>query len=160
MFTYFLVTKMIMMFSICSKLKKNSFWTSLDTNMAEFFWLSAPKKPKLGWNLAFWASNSQQQPFFSVSGLFWQAGICEKWLRWCTNGAKWKRCNFNVIEVGSHFQSKTASTHLSKPWFSLQSLRLPGIDSNQSGAIGGNIWGPIQLSLTQLGASGGLRSQI
>ena len=25
MFTYFLVTKMIMMFSICSKLKKNSF---------------------------------------------------------------------------------------------------------------------------------------
>ena len=48
MFTYFLVTKMIMMFSICSKLKKNSFWTSLDTNMADFFWLSAPKKPQIG----------------------------------------------------------------------------------------------------------------
>ena len=48
MFTYFLVTKMIMMFSICSKLKKNSFCTSIDTIMADFFRLYPPKKPRLG----------------------------------------------------------------------------------------------------------------
>ena len=48
MFTYFLVTKMIMMFSICSKLKKNSFWTSLDTNMAEFFLTFCTQKAQIG----------------------------------------------------------------------------------------------------------------
>ena len=62
MFTYFLVTKMIMMFSICSKLKKNSFCTSIDTIMADFFRLYPPKK--------FWASNSQQQQFCSLFRLF------------------------------------------------------------------------------------------
>ena len=48
MFTYFLVTKMIMMFSICSKLKKNSFWTSLDTNMADFFLTFCTQKAQIG----------------------------------------------------------------------------------------------------------------
>ena len=126
MFTYFLVTKMIMMFSICSKLKKNSLWTSLDTNMADFFLLSAPKKPKLGWNLAFWASNSQQQPFCSLFRLF-----LASWHIWeviyGTNQACHFRCHFDVIEVGSHYWSKTASTHLPKPWLRLQTLWLPGL---------------------------------
>ena len=33
------------------------------------------------------------------------------------------------------------------------------MDSNQSGAVGGIIWGPFQGSLTHLGASRGLQSQ-
>ena len=36
----------------------------------------------------------------------------------------------------------------------------PEMDSNQSGAVGRTIWGPFQGSLTRLGTSGRLQSQI
>ena len=42
----------------------------------------------------------------------------------------------------------------------LNGSRVPKIDSNLSGAVGGTIWGPFQDYLNHSGASGGLRSHV
>ena len=45
-------------------------------------------------------------------------------------------------------------------WRPLNGSRVPEIDSNLSGAVGGTIWGPFQDYLNHSGASGGLRSHV